>query len=168
MNFLKSYVPSANVLPSHVPFSLLQWLLDPKNGLDFTALDPAVQHFCEQGIATSIKKTYQSALKRFATFCSSYNVLIPFPVAVNLLCYFATYLACDNVFPQSIKVYLSVIRHMQITMGLPEPRQFSSMARLRLVQAGIQRTHASKQVTKVQLPITTSILTSIKTHWTQQ
>ena len=32
---------------------------------------------------------------------------------------------------------------MQITLGLPEPRAFSSLPRLRLVQSGIQRTLAS-------------------------
>lgn len=97
-----------------------------------------------------------------------YNVLTPFPVSGAILCYFATHLACDKLSPQTIKVYLSAIRHMQISMGLPEPREFSSMARLKLVQSGIQRTHASNQPTKARLPITTSILTSLKSHWTPQ
>ena len=64
----------------------------------------------------------------------TYNVLTPFPVSENSLCYFATYLACDNLCPQSIIVYLSAIKHMQI---LPESHQFFSMAHLRPVQSGM-------------------------------
>ena len=53
---------------------------------------------------------------------------------------------------------------MQITMGLPEPREYSSMPGLQLLQSGIQRAHASKQGTKIRLPITPAIL--IREHWT--
>ena len=139
----------------------------PLDGLDVRSLDLAVQHFCQQGIAASTRKTYQSALNRFANFCSLYNVLTPFPVSESLLCYFSIHLACQQLSPQIIKVYLSTIRHMQITLGLPEPREFSSMPRLRLVQSGIQRTHASQQMeTRVCLPITPTILLKLKEHWT--
>ena len=125
------------------------------DGLDVKSLDPAVKHFCQQGIAGSTRRTYQSALNRFANFCSLYNVLTPFPLSESLLCYFSTHLACQKLSPQTIKVYLSAIRHMQITLGLPEPREFSSMPCVRLVQSGIQRTYASQQtVTKVRLPVT--------------
>ena len=110
----------------------------PQNRLDLRTLDPTDQYFCEQGIASTAGKTYQSALRRFANFCSIYNVLTPFPVSESLLCYYASYLVTDKLSPQTIKVYLAAIRYMQITMGLPEPREFSSLPRLRLVQAGIQ------------------------------
>jgi len=100
------------------------------NGLDLRDLDPAVQHFCKQGIATMTRKTYQSALRRFAGFCSRYNVLTPFPVYETLFCYYAAFLATDRLSPQTIKVYLAAICHMQIIMGLPEPREFLSMPRL--------------------------------------
>jgi len=85
------------------------------NGLDFRDLDPAVQHFCEQGIATTTRKIYQSALCIFADFCSRYNMLTPFPVSETLLCYYAAFLPTDRLSPQTIKVYLAAIRHMQIT-----------------------------------------------------
>jgi len=58
---------------------------------------------------------------------------------------------------------------MQITLGLPEPREFSSMPRLRLVQSGIQRSHASQlSPVKVRLPITPAILLKLKEHWSPQ
>ena len=75
-------------------------------------------------------------------------------------------LACQQLSPQTVKVYMAAIRHMQITMGLPEPREYSSMPRLCLVQSGIQRAHASKQTTKIRLPITPEILLRLKEHWT--
>ena len=127
------------------------------SGLDIRTLDPALHHFCEQGIALNTNKTYQSVLHRFVHFCSLYSILTPFPVSESLLCYFATHLACQQLSPQTVKVYMAAIRHMQITMGLPEQREYSSMLRLRLVQSDIQRAHASKQTTEIWLPITPAI-----------
>ena len=98
--------------------------------------------FCSQGVAPSTRSTYQSALWKFAEFCSLYSIVSPFPVSESILCYFSSYLACKTLSPQTIKTYLAGIRHMQITLGLPEPRAFSSLPRLRLVQSGIQKTHA--------------------------
>ena len=138
--------------------------LQHRPGLDIPSLDPAVQYYCSKGIAPSTHQTYQSALKRFYSFCSLFNVVSPFPVNEDILCYFASYLATQNVSPQSIKTYLSGIRHTQVTLGLPEPRSFSSLPRLRLVQAGIQRTHleqASKP-SRTRLPITPAILRAMQ------
>ena len=36
LNLFRMKLPSANVYPSHVPLSLLQWLLDPQ--MDLTSL----------------------------------------------------------------------------------------------------------------------------------
>lgn len=54
---------------------------------------------------------------------------------------------------------------MQITLGLPEPRAFSSLPRLRLVQSGIQRLHASREPKQIRLPITPTILLKIHQLW---
>lgn len=130
-------------------------------------MDSTVQFFCGKGIAESTQKTYQSALRRFGAFCSQFAVLTPFPVSESLLCYFASFLAKDRLSPKTIKIYLAGIRHMQITLGLPEPKEFSSLPRLRLVQAGIQRTHSQRAPVKerVRLPITPEILGKLKSHW---
>ena len=130
-------------------------------------MDSTVHFFCTKGIADSTHKTYQSALRRFGTFCSLYSILSPFPVSEALLCYYASFLANQQLTPQTIKTYLSAIRYMQVVLGLPEPREFSSLPRLRLVQMGIQRTH-SQRVTgtpRVRLPVTPSILSRIKDYW---
>ena len=57
---------------------------------------------------------------------------------------------------------------MQITIGLPEPKEFSSLPRLRLVQSGIKRAHAQRSPlsNRIRLPITPAILGMVKEHWT--
>lgn len=139
----------------------------PRSQLDLSSLDESVQFFCEQGIAQSTTKTYQSALNKFAQFCNLYNVLSPFPVSEDMLCYFSSYLANAQLSPQTIKIYLSGIRHVQIKLGLPEPKEFSSLPRLRLLQAGIKRVHAQKVpiAARIRLPITPAILRQLKCHW---
>ena len=135
--------------------------------MDLSSLDATVHYFCSQGVAPSTRSTYQSALRKFAEFCSLYSIITPFPVSESILCYFSSYLACKTLSPQTIKTYLAGIRHMQITLGLPEPRAFSSLPRLRLVQSGIQRTHAqqSSSPAKIRLPITPAILRKIQEQW---
>ena len=56
---------------------------------------------------------------------------------------------------------------MQILIGLPDPKKFSSMPRFKLVQSGIQH-HACDQQTrtvKIGLPITPAILHKIRDYW---
>lgn len=76
-------------------------------------------------------------------------------------------MGCEHLAPQTIKTYLSAIRYMQIVLGLPEPKQFSSLPRLHLVQMGIKRNHSQHRPlsTKVRLPITPAILRRIKALW---
>ena len=88
----------------------------------------------------------------------------PFPVSEGILCYFSTYMACQGLSPQTIKVYLARIRHLQISIGLPDP---TSMPRLCMVQSGIQRcvSEQDSKVTKIRLPITPTILLQMRDYW---
>jgi len=91
----------------------------------------------------------------------------PFPVSEDILCYFSTNMACQGLSPQTIKVYLAGVHHMQILIGLPDPKEFTSMPCLRLVQAGIQH-HVAKQGNskdRIRLPITPAILLHLCDHW---
>ena len=92
---------------------------------DICSLDSAVQFFRRQVIADSTHKIYQSALKCFRHFCSQYDIVSPFPVSEAILCYFAMAMANNNLVSQTVKTYLSAIRFMQVSLGLPEPRDFS-------------------------------------------
>ena len=135
----------------------------PKPRLDIPHLDNAVQFFCTQDIATSTRRTYAAALRKFSNFCTSFKIAPPLAVSEKLLCYFASYLAEKHLSPQTIKTYLSGVRHMLIVLGLPEP---PSSQRLKLVQSGIERIHAQRpsSATKIRLPITPSILSKIQSH----
>ena len=64
----------------------------------------------------------------------------------------------------TIKTYLAGVCHMQVTLGLPEPRAYSSLPHLCLVQAGIY----SQQMpapTRVKLPITPALLLAMRALW---
>ena len=139
----------------------------PTSRLDISHLDGTVHFFCSKAIADSTHKTYQTALRRFGSFCSHYGILSPFPVSEALLCYYASFLATQQLSPQTKKTYLAAIRYMQIILGLPEPRAFSSLPRLRLVRTGIQCTHLQRMSfpPRVCLPVFSAILTHIKGHW---
>ena len=117
-----------------------------------------------QGLAQSTQRTYNSALKQFYVFCTNYNVLLPFPVSERLLCYFAVFLAERGLTHQTVQCYLSAVRNMQLSMGLPDPRDQGSLPLLKRVQAGIKRVGASKGQHKgrVRLPITIPILRKIR------
>ena len=119
---------------------------------------PTVQFYFESGLAPSTKKSYQVAIKRFYSFCN------PFPLSEHLLRYFAAYLASQDLSPQTIKSYLSGLRSLQISMGLPDPRDQSSLPMLKQVQAGIcwARAHKGTAGTRIRLPITVQVMANIK------
>ena len=80
------------------------------------------------------------------------------------MCYYVAYLAEQRLAPSSIKTYLAAIRHAQVVRGFPEPRQSSSLPRLRLMQSGVQRERVRSGVptSRPRLPITPHILRQIR------
>ena len=101
-------------------------------------------------------------MKRFHSFCITYNVLTPFPVTEHLLCVFAAFLADQGLAPQTGKSYLAAVRNLQISMGFPDPREHSSLPILKRVQAGISRARMLKgSPPRIRLPITANIMRQI-------
>ena len=87
----------------------------------------------------------------------------PFPVTEHLLCCFAAFLADQGLAPQTGKSYLSAVRSMQISLGLPDPREHSSLPILKRVQAGICRAKLLRGTPpRIRLPITTPVLSQIR------
>ena len=124
---------------------------------------PAVQRYFQSGLAPSTQKTYGAALKHFYNFCTKFNISTPFPVTECLLCSFAAFLADEGLAPQTGTAYLSAVRSMQISLGLPDPRDSSSLPILKRVQAGIKRLRITKsRPSKIRLPITAPILEQIR------
>ena len=75
------------------------------------------------------------------------------------MCCFAAFLADEGLAPQTGKCYLPAVRSMQISLGLPDLRDQSSLPMLKRVQAGIQRARAlSGSSSRTRLPITAAVL----------
>ena len=119
-------------MPSLISPQLLGVLLDKQaSRLDINSLAPSVQQYLQHGLAPSTQKSYQAAMKRFRSFCGVYNIFTPFSVTEQLLCSFAAFLADQGLAPQTVKPYLSAVRNSQISLGLPDPRDQSSLPTLR-------------------------------------
>ena len=93
-----------------------------------------------------MQPTYRAGLRKFYDFCKRYNVLSPFPVTEQLLCYFAAFMANQGLSPQTGHSYLSAVRSMQLSLGLPDPREQSAMPILKRIQAGIRQSTAGLPV----------------------
>ena len=92
------------------------------------------------------------------------NVSSPFPVSEHTLCCFVAYIAEEGLAPQTAKtyMYLSAVRNLQLSMGLPDPCDQSSLPILKRVLAGISRARLTRQMPqRVRLPITAPILDQI-------
>ena len=53
----------------------------PAGRLDFLYLADDVQELYELGIAPSTNKTYAAAIKKFQSFCTTFNIQNPFPLS---------------------------------------------------------------------------------------
>jgi len=62
-----------------------------------------------------------------------------FPAAKSTLCIFAAYLARQGLKHQTIKSYLSAVRHLQIEKNCFDPFNQQSLVKLELVLKGIER-----------------------------
>lgn len=111
-----SKVPSANPIhhsglnPSWTSF----WTHEPNGHLSLVVSCSVLFQARSSPINS---KTYQAATKQFYSFCTSHNVPDPFPLTEHLLCYFASYLATQDLAPQTIKSYLSAISEWSIVFA---------------------------------------------------
>ena len=93
----------------------------------------------------------------------TFHVANPFPVSEHLLCCFTAYLADQHLAPQTISSYLAAVRNMHFSLGLPDPRDSSSLLILKRVQAGIRRTRLQgASQPRICLPITARVLGKLK------
>ena len=95
--------------------------------------------------------------------CVKFNIVFPFPVTESLPCSFAAFLADQGLTPQTGKGYLAAVRSMQLSLGLPDPRDQSSLPMLKRVQAGIQHVRSlAGSPSRTRLPVTASVLERIR------
>ena len=103
-------------------------------------------------------KTYSSAQRRYLSFCQVYQVP-PLPLSEVSVCLFAAFLAHQGLKAQSISSYLSALRHLQVSSGLPPPQR-AEWPRLQYVLKGIARGQASAP--QKRLPITATIMKGLQ------
>ena len=92
-------------------------------------------------------------------FCQTYEIP-PLPLSELSTCLFAAFLAHQGLKSQSISTYLSAVRHLQISAGLPAPQRFE-WPRLQYILKGIARAQLSPP--RRRLPITASIMSQLQT-----
>lgn len=120
-------------------------------------------YFCN-ALASSTQSSYGSAKKRYLSFCQKYN-LNPTPASEHQLCQYIAGLALENLSHNTIKCYLSAIRHLHIDRGLGDPG-ISKMARLEQVLRGVKSVQAKRNIKeKPRLPISLDILRKLRTVW---
>ena len=88
-------------------------------------------------------------------------MIVP-PLTERSLCLFAAFLANQGLQASSIMAYLSAVRHLQISAGLPSPTT-NSWPWPHYVSRGTKRSQNQPQ--RVRLPITTSILKQLHGVW---
>ena len=107
------------------------------------------------GIAESTRRTYQSGLKKFESFCGQ-HAFTPAPASSLTLQYFCAY-ESQSVSHKTIKVYLAAIRLHHIENNMLDPTDDNL---LHLVCRGIRRPQADSQ--RTCLPITINLMRTIK------
>ena len=137
----------------------------PGTRLDIHSLETVVQQYFAAGIAQSTSRVYESAKRRYVSFCSSHQ-LSQLPLNENTLCLFVAQLAVSGLKAQSIKCYLSGLRHYQISAGLSDPFTAGSFPRLHYIVKGIRREVGSQS--KRRMPITPPILRGLLSVWSRR
>ena len=128
-------------------------------------MEEAVQFFYSQGLAPSSQKAYKSAQSRYLNFCVQFNVQ-PLPLSENILCSFVAFLASRHVKFQTIKCYLSGVRHLQISNGFNDPFAGAPFVKLDYVLRGVRRSQSSSgSSVRPGLPITPAILRTVRAQW---
>ena len=83
-------------------------------------MDLTIQHPINQGAVESTLKSYGAGKRRFLSFCHQCGYR-PFPVSELLHLKFVAFLFQESLSYQTIKHYLSAVRHFQIISGFPDP-----------------------------------------------
>ena len=113
-----------------------------------------------QGIASSTRRSYEWAQRKFLEFCRWSQGLhadgSALPASEWTLMLLATYLA-KTIKASSIKVYLAGIRSLHIENGFPNP--LTECLRLERVLRGIKRSQGVS--TRERLPVTFTVLTRL-------
>lgn len=123
-----------------------------------------MEFYFRNGLAESTQRAYNSAKRRYIHFCSIHN-LSPIPSSERQLCHYVSYLAIANLSHNTIKAYLSAVRHLHIAEQAADPG-ISKMPRLEHVLRGVKYMQArGERKGKARLPISIDILHKLREAW---
>ena len=108
---------------------------------------------------------YESGKRCYLSFCRQFNPS-PLPVNEGILCRFVAFLFSSSLSHQSIRLYLSAVRHLQIMNGWSDPA-LASYPRLKYALHGVQREGPCTDRHK-RLPITPELLRRIYHVWVRK
>ena len=111
----------------------------------------ALQH---ASLAPASHHVYRVGCRHYNRFCRKHN-LHSYPLTQKVLMLFVTDLT-DSLSFKSIKLYLSAIKHSNISLGFKD--SIHKMAQLHILLRGIKRTQGNKGVKAKHQPITLPLL----------
>ena len=121
-----------------------------------------LQRLLQAGLAPSTQRTYMSGKKKYLAYCHSVGVA-PLPTSEAKLLNFVASMANQKLKHQTIKGYLSAVRHLQIECGGEDPR-VEHMPLLELALRGVKREQACVP-TRTRSPITPAVLGKPQQVW---
>ena len=117
-----------------------------------------VSIFMGQALAPATLRSYRSGQSRYLCFCQEAG-LQPLPLTEQVLCMFVAHLGAESLVYQTLKCYLSAIRHFSIMAGQGDPFGPGAFPVLQYVLRGVRR---NPKPAKPRLPITPEILHHIR------
>ena len=88
--------------------------------MDLATLDPVVWRLFSAGLAPSTERAYMAGKKKYLEFCTRAGVP-PIPATEWGLVHFTAFAFQQGLKHQTIKSYLSAIRHLQVSCGGGDP-----------------------------------------------
>ena len=130
--------------------------------MDQQDLGQVVKRLLWESLAPATRRTYCSAQGRYLTYCAEEHTQ-PLPTNEDILCRFVAWMFVHDLSHQTMKLYLSAVRHLQIMSGLGDPF-VSEMPRLQYVLKGarIERSKSTPGAKRSRLPITLALLLKMK------
>ena len=132
--------------------------------MDVTSLDPTIQRLLQAGLAPSTQRTYGAGKKKYLGFCQQAG-LAPLPATEQRLMQFIAYAVNHGLKHQTIKSYISAIRHLQVSCGGGDPK-IGDMPQVSLMLRGVRKEQAGIP-TRPRLPITPAILRKLRQVWSR-
>ena len=157
LSSFRSKVPEADDDPTVIPLWLQQLGWVPGEWTNKTWVRWLRDSFGSP-LPPATRRTYCSAQGRYLTYCAEEHTQ-PLPTNEDILCRFIAWMFAHDLSHQTMKSYLSAVRHLQIMSGLGDPF-VSEMLRLQYVLKGarIEMSKSTPGAKRSRLPITPAFL----------